>query len=115
MKAGDRTAASNYNAATGTVRIDNLYLIGVAPTSTSSISINNLHYFLFNEAAPEANGQGVVEDIDNLYLELDLLAGDYNVFFVLNSSDEELLFPQTITSAADLYTSTIFSNRQAEI
>lgn len=115
MKAGDRTGGSNYNASTGTVRIDNLYLIGIAPTAVSSFSVNKLHYFIFNEERPEANCQGILEDMDNLYLNLELLTGDYKVFFILNSSDEELLLPNSITSAADLYTSTIFSNRQAEI
>src|SRR5690606_40824289 len=48
-KAGDRTGGGAYNESTGTLRIDNLHLVGIAPTSNEGFVINKLHYFLFHK------------------------------------------------------------------
>ncbi len=115
MKAGDRGTGSAYNESSGTLRIDNLHLIGSAPTSNTSFAVNKLHYFLFHVDRAEITKQGIIEDAENPSLELELPTGDYKVFFVWNSSDEELILPNTVSSANELYTATIFSNRHAEI
>lgn len=115
MKAGDRGTGSAYNESSGTLRIDNLHLIGSAPTSNTSFVVNKLHYFLFHVDRPEITKQGIIQDAENPSLELELPTGDYKVFFVWNSSEEELILPNTASSANELYTVTIFSNRHAEI
>lgn len=113
MKAGDRGTGSAYNESSGTLRIDNLHLIGSASTSNTSFDVNKLHYFFFHVDCPEISKQGIIEDVENPSLELP--TEDYKVFFVWNSSDEELILPNTVSSANELYTATIFSNRQAEM
>lgn len=113
-KAGDRGNGSAYNESTGTIRIDNLHLVGISPTSTATFTVNKFHYFIFHKTNGKSY-QGITEDISSLDVELELPVGEYDIFFVLNSSDEELIFPTTISKAGDIYISNNFSNKDAEI
>ena len=113
LKAGERGTSSAYNANSGALRLDNLHLIGIAPTSSTTASINKLHYFLFHKDKSEIIYQGQLDYADNLALDLKL--GDYDVFFIANKSDMELVFPQQILKSSDLFSANIFSNKSAEI
>jgi hypothetical protein len=115
LKEGDRTGGGTYNESTGTLRIDNLHLVGISPTSTEVFSVNKLQYFVFHKDKQGLMFVGTNDDISNLSLQLNLPVGDYEALFILNSSDQELLLPSTITKASDLYTSNVFSNKNAEI
>lgn len=94
-KAGDRTGGSAYNESTGTLRIDNLHLVGIAPTSNEGFAVNQFYYYLFHKT----NGmsfKGYTDDISNLNVQLQLPMGEYDIFFVLNSFDEELILAPDI-------------------
>lgn len=114
-KAGERGTASAYNESTGTLRMDNLHLVGIAPPEPSNFTVNKLHYFLFHKERADFIIDGELDDLQQLNLELDLPIGEYDIFFVLNSSNTELIFPDILTKSSDLYTSNLFSNKQAEI
>ncbi|MCA5004997.1 hypothetical protein [Sphingobacterium bovistauri] len=114
-KAGDRTGISNYSDSQGTLRIDNLHIVGIAPPEASSFSINKLHYFLFHKERSNIVIDGELDDVQQLNLELDLPVGEYDVFFILNNSNSELVFPSTILKSTDVYASNLFSNKYAEI
>jgi len=114
-KAGLRDGVSAYNESTGTIRIDNMHLVGIAPTAKDELAIRKLHYFLFHKDKPELIFDGETEDVESLSLQLNLPAGDYNVFFILNNSNKELLLPTVISKSSDLYASNLFSNKEAEI
>ncbi|MBD1429576.1 hypothetical protein [Sphingobacterium litopenaei] len=68
-KEGIRDGGSAYSSKSGTLRIDNLHLVGISPTSTDEFTINKLYYYLYNKE----NGQGfqgVNDDLTNLDLQL---------------------------------------------
>lgn len=113
-KEGNREGGSAYSSTSGTLRIDNLHLVGISPTSTDEFTINKLYYYLYNKE----NGQGfqgVNDDLTNLDLQLELPEGEYDVFFVINSSNDDLIIAPDIGKAPDIYISNPFSNKDAEI
>lgn len=113
-KAGNREGINDYNVASGTLRLDNLHLVGIVPTSSEPFAINKLYYFLFHKT-DGSSIQGVNDDLKDLNLQLDLKEGEYDVFFVINSYDADVLLAQDIAQASDLYISNLFSNKDADI
>lgn len=113
-KSGERGASAAFNESTGVLRMDNLYLSGVAATTPSDISVSKLHYFLFNNERPEIviSGEQDLETVNSLDLALPL--GSYSVCFLSNASSADLIMPEKPT-VASFYAANIFSNGAADI
>ena len=111
-KAGERGEAGTFNENSGSYRIDNVQLSGMAPIEQSSLSIDKLHYFLFHQDKPDIIFSGEADNPENL--ELDLPIGSYSVCFVSNASNEDLLF-LTNPSITNFYAGNLFSNSEASI
>jgi len=113
-KAGIRGESSTFNENSGVLRMDNLHLIGIAPSTSVAISIDKLHYFLFNIDKPEVILADVSELNGSNLLEIAIPLGRYKVCFITNTSNAELLLPINPTLET-FYISNIFSNANAEI
>lgn len=115
MKAGERGSSGEYNESQGVVRLDNIRLVGEASTFTHPQPINELYYFIFHKDKPGVKSVGVVDFSEDMQLQVQLPMGEYDVFFVSNTSQSPLIFPSSIEKAADIYCSNLFSNHEADI
>ncbi len=113
-KAGDRGNSSTFNENSGVLRMDNFHLTGIAPVSQGSNAIDKIYYFLFNMDKADVVISGVSEMNGDDVLDLAIPVGAYQVCFITNTSNTELLFPANPTLAS-FYVSNLFSNSKADI
>lgn len=112
-KEGNRQGAGIFNESTGQLRIDNLYLKGVPPVKIRTF-VNKLHYFIFDSEGNEVIVSGE-NSWDNMEaLELELALGKYQICFITNTSESELVIPPNLTLSS-FYVSNLFFNSNAEI
>lgn len=125
--AGNRTGhPHNYNPAAGTVRLDNIRLAGVynpgetgGGTGPEVPLVSKLHYFIFD--SNEGNKLTLSGSSDfnaanaSFDLTTELAPGTYSAAFISSVSAEDLLFPEPIHYAEDLYISSIFQDVSATV
>ena len=111
--AGDRGTSSDYNATSGSIRLDNIYLSGSAPVQDAYHAVNKLHYYFFNRSSNKLTS-GEIEFVKQGTLSLELEYGQYDFFLVSNNSAEELIIPAEFTKNT-FYLSNYFRNAKAEI
>lgn len=113
-KAGERGASGIFNEHTGALRMDNLYLTGIAPIQQSSSTINKIHYFLFNKDKPKLVIYGAANWNANGLIDISIPIGNYDICFLTNTSNADLLLPSNPTKTT-LYAGSTFSNAKADI
>lgn len=113
-KAGERGNSGNFNQNTGVLRMDNLYLTGIAPISEKNSVIDKVYYFLFDKDRPNNVISGMHELNGKDSFEITIPVGSYELCFLTNLSNTELIFPSNPTLAT-FYVSNIFSNDRADI
>lgn len=113
-KAGERGTSGLFNENTGALRMDNLYLTGIAPTTQENNAVDNIHYFLFNKNIPSIVITGVKDINGSSSFAVSIPVGTYSICFISNTSNAELIFPENPTLAS-FYTSNLFSNSNADI
>lgn len=113
-KAGERGTSGTFNENTGALRMDNLFLYGAALTSPSNNTIDKIHYFLFHKQKPDVILTGVKDLNGSDLLDISIPIGTYDICFISNTSNAELILPSNLTMA-NLYVGNTFSNAKADI
>lgn len=113
-KAGERGTAGDFNENAGTLRMDNLFLTGVASTDQKDKAFNKIHYYFFDKDDSRLVLSGIEDLNDRSSIELSLPAGSYQMCFISNTSEAELLLPDS-PSLTTLYAGNFFSNSNADI
>ena len=118
---GERGDANDFDPNRGTFKLDNFRLSGSynqdrpgEPTD----NISKIHYFIFNadDHLLALQGSTTFDPSDEgVDLSFKLSSGSYYAFITSNVSKAELLLPQVLTTASDLYLSNRFSNHDAHI
>ncbi len=113
FSAGDRGTSGDYNASSGTIRLDNVFLKGLIPFVENIHAVNEAHYYFFNRLTNKLTS-GTIPFERQAMLALDLEFGQYDYFIVSNNSAEELIIPEEVTKNS-LSLSNYFRNSKAEI
>ena len=113
FSAGERGTSGAYNASTGTIRLDNVFLKGLIPFVENTHVVNKAHYYFFNRLTNKLTS-GTIPFERQAMLALDLEFGHYDYFIVSNNSVEELIIPEEVTKNS-LSLSNYFRNSKAEI
>ncbi len=116
--AGDRMGGGAHNTTTGTMRVDNVAVMGIPWLSTPQLpSISSLHYYVFDAEtkAIVTEGSTPFQTTTNNQLSVQLPGGNYYAVVVSNVSSKELLLPPQLNSAYDFYVGNHFDNAFASI
>ncbi len=113
-KAGDRMGGDEFNAGMGTCRLDNFYLEGTYEMSQAN-QVSKLYYFIYHRDNNDIYEVGEVNEEDLADFELQLPLGTYEVMFVLNQSDMDLLLPSNKEDWLNLFVGNYFLNGQAMV
>ncbi len=114
-KAGNRGSAGDYNGTTGTMRIDNFRVSGIAE-KVADANVRRVHYHVFDATTKNLMLSGADHFREGALSDfaLTLPAGDYIASFVANVSNAELNIPET-GDALTYFIANTFSNSKAEI
>ncbi|MBL1410603.1 hypothetical protein [Sphingobacterium faecale] len=113
-KEGIRGEGSAYNSTSGTLRFDNIRLVGMSSSSGGGGAINKLHYYLFHKTKPEVVVTGTIDYEEASSLKLNVPEGKYSICFVSNTSNRDLILPSNPT-LSNFYVGNYFSNANADI
>lgn len=113
-KAGERGTSGSFNESSGSLRLDNLYLIGLFSYVEPVVSINKLHYFLFNQSDGKLVMKGERDLKDLTSLDLSIPEGKYQICFLANTSNQDLIIPSALTLQT-FYVGNVFSNHRADV
>ncbi len=113
-QAGDRMGGDEFNRGMGTCRLDNFYLEGTYEISQVS-QMSKLYYFIYHEDNNDIYQVGEVNEEDLTDFELQLPLGNYDVLFVLNQSDLDLILSSNTEDRANLFVGNYFSNGHAAV
>lgn len=99
----------NYNPMQGALRMDNLSLTGIYTSATTEDSLQvdgEVQYYVFsknNHKLVMEGKQDINTDLSIPITKIKLEDGEYFLSFLVNFSDEELITPESIQDAEDLY------------
>ena len=115
-KEGDRKdLGGNYNPTGGAARFDNIRLSGTALPSENA-EIDQLHYYVFDANTGDLVLDDEVEfDLADPTVSLEVPYGNYQVSFVRNNSNTDLLWPGIPPNRSDYWFSNFFSNSLAAV
>lgn len=122
FKGGERGNAGSYNEQTGTIRFDNLGLLGIytgVGETGLDIQQGTVYFHLFNKedstlaTSGKLTFNGGKDSVPEIKVQL--REGSYFGSFVVDFSDRELVIPSGITHAADLSMYNPFRNHKAVI
>lgn len=116
---GDRGEGSDYNASKGTVKLDNIRLVGVynAETEPSDPAMPSiLHYYIFSseDGSVVQQQELTMNDLgSDGALDVKLADGSYDVLFVAYRTDKGILLPAEPTNANEFYFGQHFDDYRA--
>jgi len=113
-KAGDRMGGDEFNAGMGAFRLDNFFLEGTYEMSQAN-QVSKLYYFIYHRENNDIYEVGEVNEEDLADFELQLPLGTYEVMFVLNQSDLDLILSANPEDRLSLFVGNYFSNGQAVV
>lgn len=118
---GERGEANDFDPNRGTFKLDNFRISGIynpANPEEPTTDIRKIHYFVFKADDHSLAKEGTTvfnPSNEGADLSFKLPLGSYYALISSNVSKAELLVPQMLTKASDLYISNHFSNHQAHI
>src|SRR5690606_8985269 len=103
-----------FNPGMGTCRLDNFFLEGMYDRSQAN-QMSKLYYFIYHRENKDIYQVGEVDEEDLADFELQLPLGTYDMMFVLNQSELDLLLPSHPEDWINVFVGNYFSNGHAAV
>ncbi|NGM60661.1 hypothetical protein G5B30_01905 [Sphingobacterium sp. SGG-5] len=113
-QAGDRMGGDEFNRGMGTCRLDNFYLEGIYDRSQAN-QMSKLYYFIYHRENKDIYQIGEVNEEDLADFALQLPFGTYDLMFVLNQSDFDLILSSNPENWTNVFVGNYFSNGNAMV